>query len=78
MLTHLSYILTLQCSENKELQERITLLEQQLAAAQSQTTLSSSEQHGSEEYIDELKKKIQIQVDVFFGQQSFCNFSFGF
>ncbi|GJT76612.1 kinesin-like protein KIN-7D, mitochondrial, partial [Tanacetum coccineum] len=49
------------CSENKELQERITLLEQQLAAAHSQTTLSSSEQHGSEEYIDELRKKIQIQ-----------------
>ncbi|MFS7933292.1 putative plus-end-directed kinesin ATPase transcription factor C2H2 family [Helianthus anomalus] len=44
------------CSENKELQERITLLEQQLSVAQSEKTL-----HGSEEYIDELKKKIKIQ-----------------
>ncbi|KAI3695489.1 hypothetical protein L1987_78486 [Smallanthus sonchifolius] len=49
------------CSETKELQERITLLEQQLSAAQSEKSLSSSGYHGSEEYIDELKKKIQIQ-----------------
>ncbi|KAK1439887.1 hypothetical protein QVD17_05711 [Tagetes erecta] len=49
------------CSENKELQERITLLEQQLAAAQSEKVLSSSKHHGSEEYIDELRKKIQVQ-----------------
>ncbi|KAD5318168.1 hypothetical protein E3N88_18114 [Mikania micrantha] len=52
------------CSENKELQERITLLEQQLSAAQSEKTLSSSGHHGSEEYIDELRKKIQIQQEV--------------
>ncbi|XP_076934946.1 kinesin-like protein KIN-7D, mitochondrial [Bidens hawaiensis] len=45
------------CSENKELQERITLLEQQLSAAQSEKAMSSSGHHGS----DELKKKIQIQ-----------------
>ncbi|KAK9056711.1 hypothetical protein SSX86_024073 [Deinandra increscens subsp. villosa] len=49
------------CSENKELQERITLLEQQLAAAQSERALSSSKHHGSEEYIDELRLKIEIQ-----------------
>ncbi|KAK1423909.1 hypothetical protein QVD17_19220 [Tagetes erecta] len=49
------------CSENKELQERITLLEQQLSAAKSEKPLSSSGHHGSEEYIDELRKKIQIQ-----------------
>ncbi|KAI3809808.1 hypothetical protein L1987_19408 [Smallanthus sonchifolius] len=49
------------CTENKELQERITLLEQQLAAAQSEKALSSSRHHGSEEYIDELRKKVQIQ-----------------
>ncbi|KAI3769704.1 hypothetical protein L6452_00816 [Arctium lappa] len=49
------------CSENKELQERITLLEQQLAAAKSEKPLPSSGQHASEEYVDELRKKIQIQ-----------------
>ncbi|MFS7998555.1 putative plus-end-directed kinesin ATPase transcription factor C2H2 family [Helianthus anomalus] len=49
------------CSENKELQERITLLEQQLAAAQNEKALQSSRHHGSEEYIDELRKKIKIQ-----------------
>ncbi|KAM0007646.1 hypothetical protein Hdeb2414_s0136g00808691 [Helianthus debilis subsp. tardiflorus] len=48
-------------SENKELQERITLLEQQLAAAQKEKALQSSRHHGSEEYIDELRKKIKIQ-----------------
>ncbi|XP_076940895.1 kinesin-like protein KIN-7D, mitochondrial [Bidens hawaiensis] len=48
------------CSENKELQERITLLEQ-LSAAQSEKAMPSSRHHGSDEYIDELKKKIQIQ-----------------
>ncbi|KVH93143.1 Kinesin, motor domain-containing protein [Cynara cardunculus var. scolymus] len=50
------------CSENKELQERITLLEQQLAAACSEKPLLSSKQQGSKEYIDELQMKIQIQV----------------
>ncbi|XP_076914227.1 kinesin-like protein KIN-7D, mitochondrial [Bidens hawaiensis] len=49
------------CSENKELQERIALLEQQLSAAQSEKAMPSSRHHGSDEYIDELKKKIQIQ-----------------
>ncbi|KAI7730530.1 hypothetical protein M8C21_006243, partial [Ambrosia artemisiifolia] len=49
------------CSENKELQERNTLLEQQLAAAQSEKAMQSSRHHGSEENIDELRKKIKIQ-----------------
>ncbi|KAJ0819942.1 putative plus-end-directed kinesin ATPase [Helianthus annuus] len=49
------------CSENKELQERITLLEQQLAAAQNEKALQSSRHRGYEEYIDELRKKIKIQ-----------------
>ncbi|KAJ9561039.1 hypothetical protein OSB04_006199 [Centaurea solstitialis] len=48
-------------SENKELQERIILLEQQLAAAKSEKLTPSSGQHASEEYVDELRKKIQIQ-----------------
>ncbi|KAJ9537874.1 hypothetical protein OSB04_030607 [Centaurea solstitialis] len=50
------------CSENKELQERITLLEQQLAAARSEKPSLSSKQHGSKEYVDQLQMKIQIQV----------------
>nr|XP_043620505.1 kinesin-like protein KIN-7D, mitochondrial [Erigeron canadensis] len=49
------------CSENKELRERITLLEQQLVAAKSEKSLPSAGQYGSEEYIDELRKKIQNQ-----------------
>ncbi|KAI7739169.1 hypothetical protein M8C21_027277, partial [Ambrosia artemisiifolia] len=49
------------CSKNKELEERITLLEQQLAAAQSLKAMQSSRHHGSEENIDELRKKIKIQ-----------------
>lgn len=52
----------LQCIENKELQERITLLEQQLAAANSEKSQSSSGQNVPEEYINELRKKIQMQV----------------
>ncbi|KVH88970.1 Kinesin, motor domain-containing protein [Cynara cardunculus var. scolymus] len=49
------------CSENKELQERILLLEQQLAVAKSEKPLPSSGPHVSEEYVDELRKKIQNQ-----------------
>ncbi|PWA67843.1 kinesin-like protein KIN-7D, mitochondrial [Artemisia annua] len=48
------------CEENKELQERIMLLEQQLAMA-NQKPMTSSEQHGSKEYIDGLRTKIKIQ-----------------
>ncbi|XP_010263861.1 PREDICTED: kinesin-like protein KIN-7D, mitochondrial isoform X2 [Nelumbo nucifera] len=47
------------CAENKELQEKILLLQQQLASVSSDK--SSSDQCFSEEYVDELKKKIQSQ-----------------
>ncbi|KAI3753339.1 hypothetical protein L2E82_25390 [Cichorium intybus] len=49
------------CIENKELQDRITLLEQQLAAVNSEKSQSSSGQNVSEEYLNELRKKIQLQ-----------------
>nr|XP_043627585.1 kinesin-like protein KIN-7D, mitochondrial [Erigeron canadensis] len=47
------------CAENKELQERIILLEQQLAMANERQ--SPPLDHGSKEYIDGLKTKIKIQ-----------------
>ncbi|KAJ9551641.1 hypothetical protein OSB04_015686 [Centaurea solstitialis] len=49
------------CAENKELQERVMLLEQQLAMADNEKSSTSLEQHGSKEYIDELRTKIKIQ-----------------
>ncbi|XP_047152984.1 kinesin-like protein KIN-7D, mitochondrial [Vigna umbellata] len=49
------------CSENRELQEKVKQLEQQLATATSGTLLTSSEQCSSGEHADELKKKIQSQ-----------------
>ncbi|QCE16851.1 centromeric protein E [Vigna unguiculata] len=49
------------CSENRELQEKVKQLEQQLATAPSGTLLTSSEQCASGEHADELKKKIQSQ-----------------
>ncbi|KAL2346093.1 hypothetical protein Fmac_000093 [Flemingia macrophylla] len=49
------------CSENRELQEKVKQLEQQLATVTSGTSLVSSEQCASGEHIDELKKKIQSQ-----------------
>ncbi|XP_057436737.1 kinesin-like protein KIN-7D, mitochondrial isoform X1 [Lotus japonicus] len=49
------------CSENRELQEKVKLLEQQLAAVTSGTSLLSTSQCASDEHIDELKKKIQSQ-----------------
>ncbi|KAF7841027.1 kinesin-like protein KIN-7D, mitochondrial [Senna tora] len=49
------------CSENKELQEKVKLLEQQLAAVASGGSSVSSEQFASGEHIIELKKKIQSQ-----------------
>ncbi|KAL8264530.1 hypothetical protein R6Q59_022660 [Mikania micrantha] len=48
------------CAENKELHERIMLLEQQLAKANERPQVSS-EHHGSKEYIDGLRTKIKIQ-----------------
>ncbi|KAK2392876.1 kinesin protein KIN-7D, mitochondrial [Trifolium repens] len=48
------------CSENRELQQKLIQLEQQLAASSSGTSLSS-EKFASGEHINELKKKIQSQ-----------------
>ncbi|GAU22078.1 hypothetical protein TSUD_309820 [Trifolium subterraneum] len=48
------------CSENRELQQKLKQLEQQLAASTSGTSLSS-ERFASGEHINELKKKIQSQ-----------------
>ncbi|CAI8588988.1 unnamed protein product [Vicia faba] len=48
------------CSENKELQEKLKQLEQQLAASSNCTSLSS-EQYASGADANELKKKIQSQ-----------------
>ncbi|KAE8008578.1 hypothetical protein FH972_005076 [Carpinus fangiana] len=49
------------CSENKELQEKVNILEQRLISVTGDKSSISSEQSVSEEYIDELKKKIQTQ-----------------
>ncbi|KAI5673183.1 hypothetical protein M9H77_13547 [Catharanthus roseus] len=53
------------CAENKELQEKIALLEQQLALVSngnvSPPLTSSPEQSIKDEYVDELRKKIQSQ-----------------
>lgn len=52
----------LQCSENKELQEKIYHLEQQLLSVKAEKSFPSVEQRVSAEYVDELRKKIQSQV----------------
>ncbi|KAK3006762.1 hypothetical protein RJ639_016203 [Escallonia herrerae] len=49
------------CAENKELHEKISLLEQRLGSASGDKLSLSSEQSGSEELIDELRTKIQFQ-----------------
>ncbi|MCE0480849.1 NADH-ubiquinone oxidoreductase chain 1, partial [Datura stramonium] len=49
------------CSENKELQEKICQLEQQLAAVKEEQSYPSSERCVSDEYVDELRRKIQSQ-----------------
>ncbi|KAJ8556054.1 hypothetical protein K7X08_022812 [Anisodus acutangulus] len=49
------------CLENKELQERICHLEQQLAAVKAEQSYPSSERSVFEEYVDELRRKIQSQ-----------------
>ncbi|KAJ7967262.1 Kinesin-like protein [Quillaja saponaria] len=49
------------CSENKELQDKVNLLEQQLAAVAGGKSSVSAEQCVSDQNIDELKKKIQSQ-----------------
>ncbi|KAJ8571020.1 hypothetical protein K7X08_037992 [Anisodus acutangulus] len=49
------------CSENKELQEKIYHLEQQLVAVKAEKSYPSLEPRVSAEYVDELRKKIQSQ-----------------
>lgn len=51
-----------QSSENKELQEKVNILEQRLVSFTNGKSSMSSEQSVSDEYIDELRKKIQAQV----------------
>lgn len=49
------------CSENKELQEKVNLVEQQLASRNGSKSPGCSEQGTSDEYVDELRKKVQSQ-----------------
>ncbi|KAH9696459.1 kinesin-like protein KIN-7D [Citrus sinensis] len=49
------------CSENKKLQEKVNLLEQQLACQNGDKSPGSSGQGTSDEYVDELRKKVQSQ-----------------
>ncbi|KAG8655896.1 kinesin-like protein KIN-7D, mitochondrial isoform X3 [Manihot esculenta] len=49
------------CSENKELQEKVHTLEQQLASFSGDKMSHTPEHAVSEEYVDELRKKIQSQ-----------------
>ncbi|KAF2301918.1 hypothetical protein GH714_030399 [Hevea brasiliensis] len=50
------------CSQNKELQEKVKILEKQLASFSGDKTSLASEHAVSEEYVDELKKKVQSQL----------------
>ncbi|KAG8364366.1 hypothetical protein BUALT_Bualt19G0121300 [Buddleja alternifolia] len=49
------------CAENKELQEKIIRLEQQLASVSDDRTPHPSEQHVSKEYANGLRRKMQLQ-----------------
>lgn len=51
-----------QCAENKELQEKSLLLEQELTSISSGKKTPASEICGSDECADELRKKVQSQV----------------
>lgn len=53
-----------QCSENRELWEKVKLLEHQLATVPSGTSLMLTDQCQFGEHIDELKRKIQSQVTI--------------
>ncbi|CAH9114728.1 unnamed protein product [Cuscuta epithymum] len=53
--------LQIKCLENAELQEKISHLEQQLSTLKSEKSSPSSEQCVPDEYVDELRKRIQIQ-----------------
>ncbi|KAK7339058.1 hypothetical protein VNO77_19701 [Canavalia gladiata] len=48
-------------SKNKELQEKVILLEQQLATVNEGTSVELTDQCASGEHFDELKRKIQFQ-----------------
>ncbi|XP_068639667.1 kinesin-like protein KIN-7D, mitochondrial [Aristolochia californica] len=52
------------CAENNELEEKVLLLQQQMAAVIGDKSTFSSEQSVSDEYKDELKRKIQSQEVV--------------
>ncbi|XP_052484817.1 kinesin-like protein KIN-7D, mitochondrial isoform X2 [Gossypium raimondii] len=52
------------CSEIEELQEKVNLLEQHLASLSGDKLLLSSKEGISEEYVDELRKKVQSQVQL--------------
>ncbi|KAL8160373.1 hypothetical protein V2J09_001910 [Rumex salicifolius] len=49
------------CAENQELQERIQALEKQVALSTGTKSSSTLEQHASDVYVQELKKKVQSQ-----------------
>ncbi|KAG9442826.1 hypothetical protein H6P81_018680 [Aristolochia fimbriata] len=49
------------CAENNELEEKVLFLQQQMAAVIGDKSTLSSEPSVSDEYIDELKRKIQSQ-----------------
>lgn len=55
-----------QCSDNKELQERVNLLERRFSCLTGDNSSGFSEQGTSEEYVDELRKKVQLQVITYF------------
>lgn len=60
-IAELSIFAYLQCAENVELHEKVNQLERRLASVSGET---SSEHCVSEEYVEELKKKIQSQVII--------------
>lgn len=55
-------MLYFQCAENLELQEKLNQLERRFALVSGEKSSGSSEHGVSEEYVDELRKKIQSQV----------------
>lgn len=54
-----------QCAENKELEEKIILLEHQLASVSGDNKPSPSENCIPDECADELRKKAQSQVNFY-------------
>lgn len=56
------FIFPFQCAENLELQEKLNQLERRIASLSGEKSSGFSEHSVSEEYVDELRKKIQSQV----------------